>query len=1572
VAPVGSVNSDAGGSSPGGYTPQQIRAAYGFDGIRFGSIAGDGAGQTIAIVDAYDDPGLVDSSAAGFSTSDLAEFDRQFGLPDPPSFTKLNESGNTSPMPGTDPNGPGSSSGNWEYEESMDVEWAHALAPSASIVLVEANSNNSEDLYAGISAAENLAGVSVISLSWGSQEFSGESYLDSQFQTPAGHQGETFVASSGDAGAPGIYPAYSANVLAVGGTDLQLSAAGSILGETAWSGSGGGVSAFESEPSYQAGVQDTGFRTIPDVAFDGSGASGVSVYDSYDNTGGGPWVTMWGTSLGAPSWAALIAVADQGRVAAGGTTLDGPSQTLPGLYALPAADFHDINSGSNGSFSAGTGYDEVTGRGTPVANLLAPDLAFYGMSDHLAISNGPGSSLTAGQRFGLTAEVERPDGSVDLAATGSLTISIADGPGGTGLGGTLTATIEDGVATFSGLSIDQAGSGYSLSVSGIGFSPATSSSFLVTPAAATQLVVVAEPPTGVAAGASFGLTVDVEDAFGNLVEGDSGDVTIALAGGASTELGGALSDAVSDGVASFSGLSIDQAGAGFAIEASAAGLATATTGVFAVTAAAPAQLVIEAGPPSSVTAGAGFGLSVTVEDVYGNVETGYDGSVTAGLEGGPAGAALSGPLTEPASDGVATFSGLELTRAGSGYALTAGATGLASATSSSFSVAPATATKLTIAAEPPTSTTAGNGFGLTLDVEDAFGNLVPSYSGNVSVALAAGPPGAGLGGTLDVAVSGGVAGFSGLMIDRVGDGYTIVASAAGLATATTDSFAVKPAAPAQVVIASGPPTIVTAGAGFGLTAWVEDAYGNLETGYSSNLTVGLAGGPTGSLLRGPDSVAAVGGVTTFSGLELTGAGSGYALSVSGTGLGPATSTSFVVTSAAASQLVLAASPPSSVTAGDSFGLTVDVEDAYGNPVAGYSGVVAVSVVGGPGGGNLVGGLEASVEGGTATFSGLSLDRAGTGYAIKASAAGLATATTGSFGVMPAAPVQLALQAGPGSTAIAGAGFGLTVSVEDAFGNVEPCYGGDVTVGLLGGPAGVVLGGRTDEPVTGGVATFSGLVLTRAGADYEIQASGGGLTAAQSGSFEVSPAEPSQLVVTQSPLPAVTAGAPFSVGVAIEDAFGNVVTNSDAAVSLNLLGGASGADLGGTTSAIASGGVATFDGLTLDLAGSPYRVAASSPRLAGTSTADLSVTPAAPTRLAMTLEPPAIVAAGSGFGLAVSVEDDFGNQVTGYGGDVTVSLERGPAGSGLLGATSETASQGAATFSDLTVDRAGGGLAVQVVAAGVGSLATGTFQVVPAAPSQLVIVQEPPSGTVAGESFGFAVAVEDPYGNVSTGYTGTVAASLARDPAGGSLSGPASADVVGGIATFGGLTLNRAGGGYSVEASTGGLTSRPSSPITVALAAPTRLIVTAQPAGRVDARRAFAVGVEAVDGFGNLATGFDGDVTVALSADSRRNNLRGTLSVQANGGEATFADTSLTKTGKSYAVTITSSGLTPAATSVFNVSRPAAGGGAEAVRRSSRFARGRVRQGSDHSTKTAHDRGSDHPTARAKGTVHVRH
>ena len=358
-------------SSPPGtaLAPVQIRTAYGIN-----SISGDGTGQTIAIIDAYDDPTIA---------SDLAAFDAQYSLP-ACSFTKLNENG----VDGSYPTAAGTTG--WLTEIALDVEWSHAIAPGASIVLVEANTPSTLDLVTAVNTARSLAGVSVVSMSWGAAE-TGSGGLgnmidyESYFTTPAGHTGVTFLASTGDDGSSGEWPSLSSNVVAVGGTSLTINGATfAYVSETAWSNSygasNGGQSAYEIEPSYQSGVQSSGFRQTPDVSFDADPATGVAVYDSYGYSVGlpnmsSPWVQVGGTSLAAPCWAGLVAIADQLRAAQGLGTLNGREQTLQALYALPAADFHDITSGSNDGFSAGPGYDEVTGRGTPVANLLVPALA---------------------------------------------------------------------------------------------------------------------------------------------------------------------------------------------------------------------------------------------------------------------------------------------------------------------------------------------------------------------------------------------------------------------------------------------------------------------------------------------------------------------------------------------------------------------------------------------------------------------------------------------------------------------------------------------------------------------------------------------------------------------------------------------------------------------------------------------------------------------------------------------------------------------------------------------------------------------------------------------------------------------------------------------------------------------------------------------------------------------------------------------------------------------------------------------------------------------------------------------
>ncbi len=582
----GSLAQPLGTVASAGFTPQQIRTAYGIDQVEFGATMGDGAGETIAIVDAYDDPDLVDSTSANFKNSDLAQFDKLFGLPDPPSFEKLGQDGSTN-LPGTDP------TGEWEVEEALDVEWAHAIAPAASIVLIECNGAGLESLLNdGTRTAASLPGVSVVSMCFGSSEFTGEQSFDGDLTTPSGHQGVTFVASTGDCGSPGEYPACSPNVVAVGGTSLYLNGDNSYQTEAGWSCSGGGISAYESEPTYQQGVQDTGQRTIPDVAFDADPNTGVQIYDSYNRAN--PCFLEGGTSLAAPCWAGLIAIADQGRAAAGGTTLDGPSQTLPALYSLPAGDFHDITSGSNGA-EATPGYDMVTGLGSPQANILVYDLASYpaptqpaGTSNpvptQLAVTTQLPSSITAGNPFALTVDALDGTGAVDSSFNGPLSVAVVAGPQGGLLGGTVTVQAVHGVATFSNLVLDTAGNGYSLEINGGGMTPATVTVAGVAPAAAARLVITSGPPTTVIATSSFGFTVTVEDSYGNVATSFSGNIAVTLTGNhGKVRLRGTLIDPASSGVATFSNLTMSTVGKGYTLTVSGKKLIAATTPAFNVT-----------------------------------------------------------------------------------------------------------------------------------------------------------------------------------------------------------------------------------------------------------------------------------------------------------------------------------------------------------------------------------------------------------------------------------------------------------------------------------------------------------------------------------------------------------------------------------------------------------------------------------------------------------------------------------------------------------------------------------------------------------------------------------------------------------------------------------------------------------------------------------------------------------------------------------------------------------------------------------------------------------------------------
>ena len=369
------------------YSPAQVRSAYGVS-----SLTSYGSGQTIAIIDAYDNPDIFPAIDA---------FDTQFGLTDSgPSLydqygpassflTVIGQNGQATALPASDPNGPGTD--NWEVEESLDVEWAHAIAPGAKIILVEANSQSLSDLMAAVATAAAQPGVSVVSMSWGFAEgqsvsVSDEATYDAVLEVP----GVSFVASTGDHGAADPeYPAYSPNVVAVGGTTLDLNTLGDYDHEHGWGnvsgsqgtavGSGGGISQFEAEPSYQQGVQTTGGRTTPDVSLVADPATGAWIADPYNLAdSSSPFEVVGGTSLSAPAWAGLLALVNQGREAARQPVFNStsPTEVQQALYSLPQSDYNVITSGNNG-YDAASGYNLVTGLGTPIANLLVSDLVVY-------------------------------------------------------------------------------------------------------------------------------------------------------------------------------------------------------------------------------------------------------------------------------------------------------------------------------------------------------------------------------------------------------------------------------------------------------------------------------------------------------------------------------------------------------------------------------------------------------------------------------------------------------------------------------------------------------------------------------------------------------------------------------------------------------------------------------------------------------------------------------------------------------------------------------------------------------------------------------------------------------------------------------------------------------------------------------------------------------------------------------------------------------------------------------------------------------------------------------------------
>ncbi len=316
----------------------------------------NGGGRAIAVVDAYDDPNAY---------SDLQTFSAQFGVAaiTPATFQVVYApSGGATPGsctgPATEP--PNAAPTGWDVEEALDTQYAHAMAPGATLYLVEAQSEYDSDLLCAVTVASNLvaaAGGGEVSMSWGEGEFPFETAIDPVFTTPK----VVYFASSGDS--PGtIWPSVSPNIVAVGGTTLSTNPiTGNFIFENVWQDGGGGPSAYESRPTYQNGIRYIvgSQRGTPDVAADANPYTGVWVLDTLVY-GPGTWYVVGGTSVSSPTWAGIVNAA--------GSFSASTNVELTKLYGDRHRDFNDITYGTCGpylGYFAFFGWDFCSGLGSP-------------------------------------------------------------------------------------------------------------------------------------------------------------------------------------------------------------------------------------------------------------------------------------------------------------------------------------------------------------------------------------------------------------------------------------------------------------------------------------------------------------------------------------------------------------------------------------------------------------------------------------------------------------------------------------------------------------------------------------------------------------------------------------------------------------------------------------------------------------------------------------------------------------------------------------------------------------------------------------------------------------------------------------------------------------------------------------------------------------------------------------------------------------------------------------------------------------------------------------------------------
>jgi len=1196
----------------------------------------------------------------------------------------------------------------------------------------------------------------------------------------------------------------------------------------------------------------------------------------------------------------------------GGTLLSGSSaQTVDGIAAFANIAIDRAATGVTLSASA-PGVGSVTSAPFNVSAAAAARLTF----------NVQPSSATAGVAMSPAVKllVEDQYGNTVTSATSAISLAVTESSVGAILLSGSTASAVAGVASFGNVSVDRVGSGLTLTATSPGLQAATSAAFSITAASAAKLAFSVQPASATAGAAlSPDVKVVIQDAWGNTVTSANSQINLAIANNAGGgTLTGTLSAAAVSGTASFSNLHIDKAASGYTLSATSGSLTAATSTAFNIGFATAARLAFTV-QPSSVTAGAVMSpaVKVVVQDAYGNLVTSSTATVGLALGANPGGSTLAASVD--ASAGTATFSAIALTKVGSGYTLVASGTGLTSATSSTFVVSFAAADRLAFSVQP-SDVVAGVAIApvVKVSVLDAYDNLVTTAGSAVTVTLAKNTGGA----TFTPATanaSAGVASFANLSLDKVGTEYGLSASAQGLTAASSAAFAVLPATASRLAF-QVQPTDGTAGAALpSFQVAVQDAFGNAVPTATSVVTLSVATNPGGaSILAGPAATAS-GGIATFAATSLDKAASGYRFGATSSGLTGATSDVFAIGHGAAAKLAILVQPTDVAAGASMAAVKIAIQDTWGNTVTSASDSVSLQLSSNPTTATL-GGATVDASAGIATFDGLWLDKVGSGYKIAASSGTLTSPASNAFAVTAGTAARLVFTVQP-SDVVAGVNMAaVKVAVQDAFGNPVPGATHAITLGMgTNGGGASVLTGATAAAI-GGVATFSSITLDKAGSGYTLTASASGLTGATSGTFAISPGVINKLAFSVQPTD-VAAGKPMAaVKVLVQDAYGNTVPNAAQAVQLNIAVNPVGATLLTGAFANPTTGIATFDNVSLDKAGTAFKLGAMSSGLTGATSAVFNVTGGDPAKLAFTVQPVTTAADAVLPEVTVSVRDAWDNPLS--TGSQSINLTLGPSANGgtLTGTLPVAAVSGVAHFTTLKVTKVAAGYTLTATSANLTSAVSQTFDITPGAPASLVFSKQPVNAQ-AGIAMtpSPTVSVLDAYGNAVTNATNTIMLAIGTNPSSGSLLDPATVAAVGGVATFDSVRLNKAGSGYTLAATSNGLVGATSSPFNLTYGNVNQLAFATQPVTTVAGTAIPNMTVHVLDAYGNLAA----SPAVAVTLDFATNPTGGVLSggatlATSSNGVATFSGLKITKAGTGYQLSASASGPSSGTSSAFDI------------------------------------------------------